>query len=293
LKKRFQKRILIILVTAGLIGISGCIPRAKYERTEMLSGLVAAGATLTATTHNGYINVSGGEFSECSVTARIITKADTEENAKKLSDLVKVKLEETADGMAVVIDKPEKLKNKYVVVELDITLPSNLSLKLKTHNGAVGVFNIEGSVEAITHNGSVTAKDVSGDGFLTTHNGQVNCSNFKGDLKLQTHNGKIGCDGAIGDVDVRTHNGNADIAYSNAANGAINGHIETHNGNVNLKAPAELSVKLDASTHNSSVNSTLPVAVIDEIKNNRIKGTIGTGEGSLFLKTYNGSINIK
>ena len=293
LKKSFGKTILMVVVLAGLIGISGCIPLVKFERTQELSGPIVAGALLTATTHNGAIRVTGGDVSECKVIAKITTGADTQENAKKLSDLVEVRLETNAGGTVVVIDKPKNLTNKYVAVELTITLPSNVSLKLKTHNGEVKAVNIKGNVEAHTHNGSVNAKDVGGDGFMTTHNGSISCSGVKGKLKLQTHNGKVRCDGVAGDVDVRTHNGSAKVAYSETAGGVINGHMETHNGSVELKAPAELSVKLEARTHNGSVHTSLPVTVVGEVKKNHLKGTIGAGEGKLFLKTHNGSINIK
>ncbi len=293
LKKSFGKTILMAVVLAGLIGISGCIPLVKFERTQELSGPIAPGALLAATTHNGAIRVTGGEVSECKVIAKITTKADTQENAKKLSDLVKVRLETNAGGTVVVIDKPEKLVNKYVGVELTITLPSDVSLKLKTHNGEVKVVNIKGNVEVRTHNGSVNARDVGGGGFMTTHNGKVSCSNVKGKLKLRTHNGQIRCDGVAGDINVRTHNGSAKVAYGEGAGGVINGHMETHNGSVEFKAPAGLSVKLEARTHNGSVHTSLPITVIGEVKKNRLKGTIGSGEGKLFLKTHNGSINIK
>jgi len=293
LEKSFGKRILMVAALAGLIGISGCIPLEKFERTEELSGPIAAGAMLTATTHNGAVRVTGGEFSECKVIAKITTGADTQENAKKLSELVDIRLEKSSDGMAIVIDKPKKLVNKYVSVELTVTLPSDVSLKLKTHNGGVNMINIKGNVEAHTHNGSVTARDVGGDAVLTTHNGKVSCSGVKGKLKLQTHNGQIQCDGAAGDVDVRTHNGSANVAYGEGAGGVINGHMETHNGGISLKAPKKLSVKLEARTHNGSVHTSLPVTVVGEVKKNHLKGTIGAGEGKLFLKTHNGSINIK
>jgi len=293
LEKSFGKRILIVVAMAGLIGISGCIPLEKFERTQEVSGPIDAGTLLTATTHNGAIRVTGGEVSECKVIAKITTGADTLENAKKLSELVDVRLKKSSEGMAIVIDKPKKLINKYVAVELTITLPSDVSLKLRTHNGGVNVVNIKGNVEAHTHNGQVTAEDVGGDAVLTTHNGQTRCSNIIGKLKLETHNGQVVCNGVIGDVDVRTHNGNADVAYSDVAEGAINGHMETHNGSITLKAPKELSVKLEAVTHNGSVHTSLPITVVGEVKKNHLKGTIGSGEGVLFLKTHNGSINIE
>ena len=76
LKKSFGKRILMFMALAGLLGVAGCIPLEKFERTQELSGPIAAGATLTATTHNGSIRVTGGDVSECKVIAKITTRAN-------------------------------------------------------------------------------------------------------------------------------------------------------------------------------------------------------------------------
>jgi hypothetical protein len=292
-KLKFQNRTLMLLLLLSLLTFAGCVPLEKYERTVELSSDMTAGSKLTAQTHNGAIIVTGAEVETCDITAKIITGADTQENAKKLSELVVVSIIQGVDGLAVKIDKPKGLKKKSVGVSLDITLPNASSLDLKTHNGQIKIINIVGGIEGHTHNGSANANDVVGDVFLTTHNGSVNCDNIKGNAKLQTHNGRISCMDVLGDVDAKTHNGNTDVTYRADAGGAINGRLETHNGSINFKGPVDLSVKLDASTHNGSVSTVLPITISGKIKKNNIKGTIGAGQGSLFLKTHNGSISIK
>ena len=289
---KFQNRILMLLLLLSFSAFAGCVPLEKYERTVELSSDMAAGSKLTAQTHNGHVILTGTETNKCDITAKITTRADTQENAQKLSEEVKVSIVEEGGGLVVKIDKPKNLKNMSVGVDLDITLPNESSLNIKTHNGAVKTIAIAGDIEGHTHNGSINV-DMGSNVFLTTHNGSVHCSNIKGNAKLQTHNGQISCKDILGNTDAKTHNGNTNVTYGADAGGAINGRLETHNGSIDFKGPAELSVKFEASTHNGSINTALPITLIGDIKKNHIKGTIGAGEGNLFLKTHNGSISIK
>jgi hypothetical protein len=51
---------------------------------------------------------------------------------------------------------------------------------------------------------------------------------------------------------------------------------------------------VEASTHNGSVHTDLPVTVVGKVSKNELKGTIGAGQGGkLHLETYNGSIRIR
>jgi DUF4097 and DUF4098 domain-containing protein YvlB len=67
----------------------------------------------------------------------------------------------------------------------------------------------------------------------------------------------------------------------------------TYNGSVSLTAPPNFSAKVEASTHNGSIDTDLPITVTGEVTKKELTGTIGEGEGKLYLETYNGSIKIK
>jgi DUF4097 and DUF4098 domain-containing protein YvlB len=67
----------------------------------------------------------------------------------------------------------------------------------------------------------------------------------------------------------------------------------THNGSVSLTTPPNFSAKVDVSTNNGSINTDLPITVTGKITKKKLTGTLGTGEGELYLETHNGSIKIK
>ncbi len=283
----------LVLVAATSLSMSGCIPTAKYEMIVELSEPLEPGGQFATKTHNGEIKVTGAETEKCDITAKITARADTTENAKKLAEQVKIKFERSGDKLTAKIEKPKVIDNKYVGVSFDITLPKQTGLDLITHNGAVIINQIDGDIEARTHNGAVHANGIKGSVVLTTHNGEIKCDGVLGDVKLQTHNGGIKCNGVTGKVELSTHNGGAKLVYFEDAAPAVNASLTTHNGGIEFKAPKGLSAKVEASSHNGSVHTDIPITVVGKISKNKLNGTIGSGEGKLYLKTHNGSINIK
>jgi len=265
----------LLIAAAGCFYAEGCIPTEKYERIVHLSAPLSAGGSFEAQTHNGYINITGADVTDCNLTATIIARADTEENAKKLAEEVKVKPIPSGNKLIVRIEKPVLVPGRYVSVSLDITVPNHTDTELTTHNGAIRIANITGQLNGTTHNGKVTAEKVSGT------------------IKLRTHNGKIICEEVSGDIQLETHNGGIKAFYSQNAPPICNVSMITHNGSVTLTAPPNFSAEVEASTHNGSINTDLPITVIGKVTKRKLTGTIGTGQGKLHLETHNGSIKIR
>ncbi len=271
----------------------GCEPKAKYERTVHLSAPMSANTIFEAQTHNGYIDITGSDVTECSVTATITAKAHTEEEAQELAEAVEIKLVPSGNRLIAKIEKPKLTPYQRISVSLDVTMPDKTGTDVITHNGALRIENLTGKIEGKTHNGRVTAEKISGTIDLQTHNGEVDCGEVTGKTKLETHNGSITCEEISGDIELRTHNGNTRASYSATAPSVCNISAVTHNGSVRLTAPPNLSAEVECSTHNGSITTDLPITVTGKLTKTKLKGTIGEGEGKLYLETHNGSIDIK
>lgn len=263
-----------VLLVWFLLG-AGCVPTARYESVVHLSEPAGGAKVFEAETHNGSITIEGAVMNMFDLTATITARADTEENAKKLADKVRIRLETAGDRMIGRIEKPVLVGWQYVGVAFDAKVPHHTSLDLVTHNGAVEIADITGEVEAMTHNGAVTTRNVTGNHSLTTHNGRISCRQISGDVELETHNGSV------------------DVVYTDNAPTPGKVDIVTHNGGIDFTAPANLSAKVDISTHNGSIRTALPITVVGEVSKRELQGTIGSGEGRLHLETHNGSIRIK
>jgi len=272
-----KQLMLVSLLCLLAVGVGSCIniARAKYERTVQLSAPFSPGSNFTAQTHNGSIAIVGTDVVDCNLTATIIGWAMTEEGAKKIAEQTTIKLIPSANKLTARINKPKLRFSRSVSVSLDVTLPDNADLELTTHNGSVVIKNITGRLSGTTHNGKITAEQVSGAAELHTHNGSVICREISGDTKLKTHNGSI------------------KVYYSQAAPSICDISLITHNGGVELETPKKFSGEVEASTHNGSINTELPITVKGKVSKKRLTGTIGTGQGKLYLETHNGSIRIK
>jgi DUF4097 and DUF4098 domain-containing protein YvlB len=252
------RRILPVVCLCLLLTVGGCyLPIAKYERTLELSSPLVEGSLFAAQTPNGSITVNGAGVTDCSLTATIVARAVTEEEAQKLAERTKITLEPSPGRLTAKIEKPILVSNQSIAVNLDVTVPNRTNLESSTHNGAIKVTNITGQVSGATHNGSIRCDDISGDAQLKTHNGSVK------------------------------------VRYSQAAPPACDISIVTYNGQIEFAGPANLSAAVEASTHNGSITTELPVTVVGNVSKRSIFGTIGAGQGKVHLETHNGSITIR
>ncbi len=266
---------LLIVVAGCCFNIGSCSMRAKYERTVQLSAPLSPGSGFAAQTHNGYITIAGADVTDCNLTATIIGQAITEEDAKEVAEQTTIKLEPWGDKLTAKIDKPTYMINRSVTVNLEITVPNQTDLELTTHNGKIEITNITGRLNGTTHNGKVTAEQISGTTELHTHNGSVICREISGDTQLKTHNGSI------------------KVYYSEAAPSVCNISLITYNGGIELATPSNFAGEVEASTHNGSINTDLPITVMGKLSKRRLTGKIGAGQGKLHLSTHNGSIKIQ
>lgn len=275
MRKDHFTRISIGCLLCAAMFFAGCNMRAKYQRTVRLSAPLSPGSTFAAQTHNGSITTNGADVADCNVVATITARAATEEEARELAEEVEISLEPSGDTLTVKIKKPIRLTNKSVSVSLDVTVPDQTNLKLETHNGYVAVTDITGYVHAMTYNGKITTMRVSGSTVLETHNGSISVRSISGDAKLRTHNGSV------------------KAFYAESASPVSNISIVTSNGSIELATPPDLSARIEASTHNGSINAELPITISGKVSKRKLAGTIGSGEGRLYLETHNGSIRIR
>lgn len=266
---------LLVIAAGSCINIASFDMRAKYERTVQLSSPLSPGSSFEANTHNGSIEIAGADITDCNLTATITARAKTEEDAKKLAERTKVKLESFGDRLIAKIDRPTALRNQSVSVSLDVQVPNESDLELTTHNGSLEITNITGRLNCSTHNGKITTEQVSGITELHTHNGSVTCRDISGDTRLKSHKGSIR------------------VYYSKAAPSVCDISLITSNGGIEIATPSNFSGEIDISTHNGSIRTDLPITIVGKVTKNRLSGKIGTGQGKLHLETHNGSIRVQ
>ena len=310
-----------VFVLLAFVLVSGCLPvkvvsnmSAKFERVEEVRTALEGGSLLVAETHNGGIEATGGEGKDCVVTAKIEARAGTVQEAEDLAQKVKLGFESSNKTVILKIEKPPLGSNQQVTVSLKMTVPRPTKLKLTSYNGSIAVSGMTDAVNAETHNGGIAVEQISADVALRTYNGTVTCQAISGSVdaaghngmirisfpndapaktcKVETYNAPIFCEGVPGDLVAKSHNGSITAACSNQPAGPRTVTIITYNGDIDFTPPRDFSAQVDLSTHNGTINTTLPISVKGKI-GKRLQGTVGSGEGTLRLETHNGSITIR
>lgn len=262
-KHSFKKYIVLVLSFSLLIVAFsfGCgniddICKAKYEKTEHLSAPLAQGQTLELRNNVGEITITGADVAECSITAAITAKAKTEEDAEKLAEEVRIKLEPSGDKLYIKVEKPADKFGQSIIIDFNITVPKQTALQLATDVGEIKIENITKSIKTETDVGAVYCKEITGD------------------------------------VDIETDVGEVNVIYSKIASGVCNATIETDVGKIDFTAPPDFSAKLDLSTNIGGIETNLPLDIKGTL-GKKTSGVIGKGEGEVTLKTDIGSIKIK
>ncbi len=121
------------------------------------------------------------------------------------------------------------------------------------------------------------------------HNTTVRATGLRNDVKISTHNGSVDLAGLDGAASIDTHNGDIRVAFSRFARLS---RIETHNGGIDLRIPAQSQFHLDATGHHLGVSSDFPV-VIKRMERDRYVGDVNGGGAELRVTTHNGSVTLR
>ena len=148
--------------------------------------------------------------------------------------------------------------------ELDVTLPADTEVVVRSENGDVVASGVAGDVSLHTSNGRVEAADIAGQLFARSSNGDITVANAGADVEVSTSNGEISVDDVDGAVTGDTSNGRITIdsvtgdASATTSNGsveisAVAGNVEavTSNGRVTVHGDGE-PVALTIQTSNGS-----------------------------------------
>jgi DUF4097 and DUF4098 domain-containing protein YvlB len=180
---------------------------------------------------------------------------------------VKIKIERSRNRIRIETQYPKRRgdfgflswmvgrRKPQVTVEYTLTVPDQIDLDLKTVNGGINVWDVEGYVAVHTTNGRIEVEDVLGTVKASTVNGSIEAElaelGYRDEVRLKTVNGAI-------------------VAYF----------------------PDDLHADVEAGTVNGSIRTDFPLEVRGKWGPKHVNGTVGRGGAFVKLETVNGSIKI-
>lgn len=221
--------------------------RPYYESKKKESVAAKQGGQLTLRLESGHATVKSADQNEVTVELVQQVAAATAEEAQKISESLKLKLD-SKDGNVEVISEREGQQDikegepHFTSIEYIVTVPTSYSIDAETKGGHVLAEKINGKCELKTAGGHVECNKIEGDVILNTAGGHLTANKVTGSVEAKTAGGHIELSKIDGVVDAQTHGG-----HITGQKLGGNVHAQSNGGNIALDA-VEGNLVLDASS---------------------------------------------
>jgi DUF4097 and DUF4098 domain-containing protein YvlB len=159
-------------------------------------------------------------------------------------------------------------------VDVDIHMPREGRVNLRTGDGSIRLANFKGSME------------------LESGDGREDIESVDGSLHARTSDGHISATGRFDALDLNTGDGRVEARALPGSMVASNWSIRTGDGSVTLQLPDNLAADVDLRTGDGHINVDIPVTVQGNLGDKNIHGKLNGGGNLLTVHTGDGSIRI-
>jgi hypothetical protein len=159
-------------------------------------------------------------------------------------------------------------------IEVEVKVPRDTRLDIRTGDGAIRVFEVAGEVRLVTGDGSIEAAGV------------------EGSLQARTGDGRIGVRGRLESLNLHTGDGSVQAEILPGSKVASGWRIETGDGSVTVRVPSDLAADLDLHTGDGHLSVDIPFAAERQDKKT-VKGRINGGGPPFAIRTGDGSVTVK
>jgi DUF4097 and DUF4098 domain-containing protein YvlB len=276
-----------LLLVFGMLALLGIVVAQEYVKTKVedldMGGdnfsydldvkpkEIPARAHILVRTFRGDITVRGSDDSQIRVTAKKNVKTWSETEANRFAQPVTVAISQNGDGFEVHPAGYDTSDNR-ISVDMEVSLPKNSALAVRTDKGDVVVSDQTTEVNIVDQNGDVEVRNTAGDVSVEMHKGDVKVSDTKGDVKISGKGGEIEVNSTTGSLTVdgdfygpvradkvakgvRMVSPKTDLTVS-----GLNGHLEAGSGNLDLiDAPGNVTLR----TRDTEVNVENPGGKVD------------------------------
>jgi hypothetical protein len=227
--------------------------RDRGQYCEMREVIVPAGGHLDIDGgSNGGVSVKGSNRSDILVRSKVQAYDDDQTESRRVAGEIRV---ETSGGHIRAVGPSVEGRHGWGV-SFEILVPQRTDLALRTHNGGISIYGVQGHISFEAVNGGVQLQGLAGSVEGHTTNGGVH-------LELaQDHWDGDKCD------------------------------VSTTNGGVTILVPANYSAHLETGTVNGGVRVGFPVTMQGEI-NRQIAVDLGSGGNLVRATTTNGGVTVE
>lgn len=278
----------------------------SYELIETETYPVDGAARLTVDTAFGDVSITTHEANVIEVEKVITAWGEDLDSAKRKAEKLSIEIEQTGDHLRIHY-KPEESSEilafgevRADVVDFNIKVPAETSVKVDSSFGALSVQGITGGANLAGRFGDITVTDVTGPLVAKSANGAIVASSIEAgeeSVHLETTFGSIKAEGVSGSsLYVRTSNGEIDLKKIDLEEGLA---IENQFGAIRLEdfqaaslklADTNGNVKLMNGTFNGPLDASTKFGSLDVQNVTAEKYVLETNNGDLSIDGARGEI---
>jgi DUF4097 and DUF4098 domain-containing protein YvlB len=199
---------------------------------------------------NGGVSIRGWDRDSVHVQARIRAVARTEDAARALAQQVRIA---TDEGRVRAIGQSDRDWHVHFIIHV----PRRTNVRAETHNGPIGLTQIEGNIDVRAVNGPIALRELAGD------------------------------------VRARAQNGPISVTLGGSRWNGTGLDAETQNGPMVLYVPEGYNARLETGTTNGPMSIGFPITVMGRALEKRITTTLGDGGPTIRVRTQNGPLTIR
>jgi hypothetical protein len=248
----------------------------QYQKIEQVSAPAAGIDAISVKTDSGDITFTVADTNDCNVTARITARSFKADDAGRLAEQTRVKLELEGNSVNVMVEKPKLGFADTIAITYDVIIPPGINIDCETSFGKISLLNIKGNVTAVTSMGDIKAEGVTGRMQLNTSYGNIDCNGITSSYTT-----------------AKSSFGNVKVAFTDTCPKNLAARLETSFGDIVVVLPSAFAGEITAQTGLGKITTDVPVLVKGEISKKKLVGKISSGNAWLDLKTSFGNVSIK
>lgn len=239
--------------------------------------------------------VPNKEADTIKVSVDQIAGADTEEIAQKILDGMELTLKQTPNTVSIQVEikddqeNRKKTKNSMMKTIINVQVPGNTPVTVKNSFGDVSIKDVGGTVDGNNSFGSTFLSGTKDDLTMIGKYGKLVISNHDGKGKINNQFGDLTVNGWTGPIDLSSSYGKSRITGLKAD--AVL-HSDNSFGDITVEIPSDFSGVVEAVSSFGKISVPEKFEMKKEMFSESAKGTIGSGNGSIQIKSSYSPVNI-
>ncbi|MBI5805734.1 DUF4097 family beta strand repeat protein [candidate division TA06 bacterium] len=299
------------------------------EKAEEEKEIVVPAAGITAISINqprSDFEITGAETDQITITADIQVWAEDRDEAREKLKSLDISTETENGVLKIKVDGPPWTKKRRAKVDFTIVMPKNIAAEISSASGEISVQNLLNGCRLNTASGEIEIFGCRGESNLSSASGDIEVNGCTETvLKINTASGDIVVNGCSGSLSFQTVSGDASISLSGNIQGqTVSGDVDikadragemkirstsgdiqfqgpvaegssavinTVSGDVSVGLGADSSAAIEAATVSGDIDCEMGLKDLRQ-SNRSLSGNLGSGRGSLNVKTVSGDITI-